>query len=123
MYVDPLNRKHTFDCSCNKTEFSGYRVEETLINFIKEISIRNGKPCMWVDFNISEGSNGDYISGSFFDKDKIVPSIEVDKLIQKYSLMDKIGRYEITQYYFESKEDCEKVVNALNTMLDKVERN
>jgi len=121
IYIDPLNREHKFDCTCNKKEFTGYDVEEKQIKFIKEISVRDGKPCMWVRFDIPK--DFDYISGYFFDKDKIVPSSEVDKFINKYSLMDKIGMYEITQYYFESKEDCEKVVNALNTMLDKIERN
>lgn len=121
VYIDPLGEKHTFNCTCNKREYIGYEVEEKLINFISSISIRNGKPSMWVDFNIRKTSDGDYIYGTFFDKSKIVPSIEVDELIHKYSLMDKIGRYEITHYYFESKEDCEKVVAALNNMLDKIE--
>ena len=123
IYIDPLNREHKFDCTCNKKEFSGYEVEEKVINFISEISIRNGKPCMWVDFNVKRFNDEAYISGTFFDKDKIVPSTEVDKLINKYSLMDKIDKYDVSQYYFENKEDCEKVVNALNTMLDKIESN
>lgn len=120
VYIDPLNQEHRFNCTCNTRVFSGYEVEERIINFISEISIRNGKPCMWVDFNIRASNDGGYIYGIFFDKDKIVPSIEVDKLINKYSLMDKIDKYEITQYYFESKEDCEKVISALNNMLDKI---
>ena len=120
VYVDPLNREYKFNCTCNKKEFAGYLVEERIINYISEISIRNGKPCMWVAFDIKSSKDSEYIYGIFFDKDKIVPSIEVDELIHKYSLMDKIARNSILEYYFETKEDCEKVVNALNTMLDKV---
>ena len=123
VYVDPLNKEHKFDCTCNKRVFSGYEVEEKQIKFISEISIRDGKPCMWVGFNIKGYEDSEYISGTFFDKDKVVPSIKVDELINKYSLMDKIRKYEICEYYFESKEDCEKFATALNTMLDKVERN
>lgn len=119
VYIDPLNREHKFDCTCNTREFVGYEVEERLINFISEISIRNGKPCMWVAFDISNSSNGDYISGTFFDRDKIVPSNKVDELIHKYSLKDKIDRYEVVSYQFESKEDCEKFVSFLNDNLDK----
>lgn len=121
VYIDPLNREHKFDCTCNKKVFSGFGVKEKQVQFIKEISIINGKPCLWVDFNIRRFHDDSYISGDFFDKDKIVPSTEVDKLINKYSLKDKIDRYEMSQYYFESKEDCEKVVKALNTMLDKID--
>ena len=123
IFIDPLNREHKFDCTCNKREFSGYESEERIINFIDEITIRNGKPCMWVAFNINKSSNGDYISGNFFDKENIVPSNEVDALINKYSLMDSIPRYNVIHYYFETKDDAEKVVSALNNMLDKVERN
>lgn len=123
VYVDPLNQEHKFNCTCNKREFSGYEVEEKIINFISEISIRDGKPCMWVNFNVNSSTNGDYISGSFFDKSKIVPHNEIDNLVNKYCLAEKISRYEITSYYFESKEDCEEVVSALNSLLYKVERN
>lgn len=123
VFIDPLNRKHKFDCTCNKREFSGYKIEERTIKFINEISIRNGKPCMWVDFDIRDSSDGGYIHGEFFDKDKIISSSKLDTLIQEYSLMDSIPRYNVTQYYFETKEDCEKVVTSLNNMLDKVERN
>ena len=120
VYVDPLGEKHTFDCTCNKRDFTGYEVEEKLINFISEISIRDNKPCMWVAFNISKSSNGDYISGTFFDKDKVILSGKVDEPIHKYSLKDKIGKYEPLEYYFESKEDCEKFVSFLNDNFDKI---
>lgn len=123
VYIDPLNREHKFDCACNKKEFRGYEVEERVINFIKEISIRDGKPRMWVDFNIRESNSGDYICGNYFDKSKIVPSEKVDELVNEYFSMNSIPRYDVTQYYFESKEDCEKVISALNSMLDKIERN
>ncbi len=123
VYIDPLNREHKIDCTCKKREFLGYEVEERVINFIKEISIRNGRPCMWVDFNINKFSDGDYVSGNYFDISKIIPSNKVDELINNYSSMVSIPRYEATQYYFETKEDCEKVVSALNSMFYKVERN
>lgn len=123
VYIDPLNREHKFDCTCKKREFSGYEIEERVINFIKEITIRDGKPQMFVDFDVKENCDNNYIYGNYFDKSKIVPSEKVDELINNYSSMFEIGRYDVMQYYFETKEDCEKVINALNSMLNKVERN
>lgn len=119
VYVDPLGETHKFNCSCNTKEFSGYVVEEKSVKFISKISIRNGKPCLWVTFDVPR--DGGYISGSYFAKDKIISSDELDKLISEYSNKSTFRRYEPVDYYFENKEDCEKFVDFLNNTLSKIE--
>ena len=119
VYVDPLGNTHKFDCSCNNKQFSGYAVEEKSVKFISEISIRNGRPCLWVTFDVPR--DGGYISGSYFAKDKIISSDELDELISDYSNKSTIRRYEPTDHYFENKEDCEKFVDFLNNNLSKIE--
>lgn len=119
VYVDPLGETHKFICSCNTKEFSGYAVEEKSVKFISEISIRNGRPCLWVTFDVP--CDGGYISGSYFAKDKIIPTNELDKLIFDYSNKSTFRRYEPIDYYFENKEDCEKFVDFLNNNLSKIE--
>lgn len=119
VYVDPLGETHTFNCSCNTKEFSGYTVEEKLVKFISEISIRNGRPCLWVTFDVPR--DGGYISGSYFAKDKIISTNELDKLISEYSNKSTFRMYEPIDYYFENKEDCEKFVDFLNNNLNKIE--
>lgn len=120
VYVDPLGETHKFDCSCNAKKFSGYAVEEKSVKFISEISIRNGRPCLWVTFDVPR--DGGYISGNFFDKDKIIYSDKLDKLIFDYSQKSTISMYEPIGYYFENKEDCEKFIEYLNNNLSKVKR-
>lgn len=120
VYVDPLGETHKFSCSCNIKQFYGYAVKEESVKFIKEISIRNGKPCLWVTFNVPR--DDDYISGNFFDKDKIISSNKLDKLIFDYSNKSTFRRYEPTVYYFENKEDCEKFVAFVNNNLSKIEQ-
>ena len=119
VYVDPLGETHKFNCSCNTKEFSGYVVEEKSVKFISKISIRNGKPCLWVTFDVPR--DGGYISGSYFAKDKIISSDELDKLISEYPNKSTFRRYEPVDYYFENKEDCEKFVDFLNNTLSKIE--
>ena len=120
VYVDPLGETHKFSCSCNTKKFSGYTIKEESVKFIKEISIRNGRPCLWVTFNVPR--DYDYISGNFFDKDKIISSDDLDRLISEYSQKSTISMYEPTAYYFENKEDCEKFIEFLNNNLNKVKR-
>lgn len=118
VYVDPLGEEHTFNCSCKTTKFSGYTIKEKSVKFISSISIINDKPCLWVTFDVPR--DGGYISGDFFDKDKIVSSSEVDKLISEYSKKSTIAMYEPIAHYFENKEDCEKFIDFLNNNLSKI---
>jgi hypothetical protein len=120
VFIDPLNQKHTFPCSCKKTEFVGYEVREKQVKFISEISIRNGRPCLWVTFH--KPADSDYISGNFFDIDKIVSKGKVDDIIADYKRQLKINKYSPRDYYFENKEDCELFVSFLNNNFDKIEK-
>jgi len=120
VFIDPLNQKHTFPCSCKKTEFVGYEVREKQVKFISEISIRNGRPCLWVTF--SKPMDSDYISGNFFDRDMIVSKDKVDDLIANYKKLTKINKYSPTDYYFENKEDCKLFISFLNNNFDKVKK-
>lgn len=124
VYVDPLNQVHEFPCSCNKKVFSGYETKEKQVKFIDEISIRNGKPFLWVTFNLrkfGESNDDCYISGTFFDKDKIISKDKLEDIMSKYKNQNElIDRYKPTEYYFENKEDCELFISFLNNNLNKI---
>ena len=66
--------------------------------------------------------NGDYISGDFFDRDKIVSKDKLEGIIADYKKQIKINKYSPIDYYFENKEDCEAFASFLNDNFDKVER-
>ena len=72
--TDVYGRKHKVDCVCNRHEYGKFKVEEKYIGVITEINKRNGKFNMWVDFKYSNSAfyEDEYISGTFFDKSKVV---------------------------------------------------
>lgn len=116
--VDCYNIVHKVPCKCSERTFSDYFVEEKKINYIDEISKdrEHNRLRMFVEFNIRK--EDDYITGKYFDPDKIIKSYE--QAITRYEryekevLEPKNRDSYVYGFYFESKEDCEKFCEFLN---------
>ena len=107
VFIDPYNRKHSFDCVCNKIELKGLKIDEHRIDGISEVNFKNGELSMFCSFNwktCGEDTPAYYLNGNYFNKDLVLSKFE-ERSFLKF-LKDK--RTNVWGIYFDNLEEAEK---------------
>jgi hypothetical protein len=103
--TDAYGRETKINCVCDKSEYTGYKVESRYIVGISSIAKRDSKPKLWVYFSYQKGDRNDdgyYRCSTYLDDEKIV---DFEKAIKNNQTND---------YLFKDKKEAQKYANYLN---------
>ena len=122
--IDCYGRKHYVDCICKGTYKSKFIVKEKYIGNIPEISKKDNKLHMWLDFRYEKSCNKEdyYASSTHFDKGDLIYNF--DDLINKNEedILDRLKKgFYFSCYTFSKKEEAQKLADYLNKEIEKLE--